>query len=104
MKENVLDVLVYLFENYMADEAGQDHDQETLKVELLQAGFDHGEITKAFQWLEGLAAMQDSKSSEVSHTSHSMRLFTPEEAEKLDRECRGLLLFLEQVGVLDHHS
>jgi Smg protein len=33
-----------------------------------------------------------------------MRLFNDVESEKLDVECRGYLLFLEQVGVLDQQT
>ena len=41
MKEGVLDILIYLFENYFdADtEDGFEPDRETLKLELEKAGF-----------------------------------------------------------------
>ena len=61
MKENVLDVLMYLFENYMNSESGQEPDQESIRVELEEAGFHHGEIKKASAWLEGLAEQQAQK-------------------------------------------
>ncbi len=32
----------------------------------------------------------------------SFRIYSDEECGKLDTECRGFLLFLEQMGVLDH--
>jgi len=34
-------------------------------------------------------------------TSKSVRVYTPEETKLLDMECRGFLMFLEQVNVLD---
>ena len=34
-------------------------------------------------------------------TSHSLRHYLPEEAERLGMEGRGLLLYLEQIGILD---
>jgi Smg protein len=43
MKENVLDVLMYLFENYMDDGPEFNPDQEALAVELAQAGFPRSE-------------------------------------------------------------
>lgn len=103
MKENVIDVLMYLFENYMDDDAGEGHDQESLKSELLGAGFPSVEIEKAFEWLEGLAAVQDMPACPESRTK-SLRVYTGEEIEKLNVTCRGFLQFLEQVGVLDHLS
>lgn len=101
MKENVLDVLMYLFENYMDDETEEQPDQESLKVELLRAGFPNGEIDKAFDWLEGLAAVQDVQPYQDGIPANSVRVFTKLEMEKLDVEARGFLLFLEQVGALD---
>jgi Smg protein len=101
MKENVFDVLMYLFENYMDDEAGIDTDQESLKVELKQAGFLSSEITKAFEWLESLATLQENTLPHSVPTKNSIRMYNANEQKKLNIECRGFLLFLEQVGVLD---
>ncbi len=55
-KQDVLDVLVYLFQNYMSDESEVDADRESVQSELLEAGFPHGEVDKALAWLEELAA------------------------------------------------
>lgn len=104
MKENVLDVLVYLFENYMVDETYIDHDQASLEGELQKAGFREGEISKAFSWIEGLSEMQSDDVPLQLHGNPSIRIFTERECDKLDLECRSLLLYLEQTGVLDSHS
>ena len=101
MKENILDVLMYLFENYINDEIEFDTDEESLRSELQEAGFRHGEITKAFQWLEGLTGLQNSDVLPPA-TMGSLRIYTDKEIEKLDLESRGFLMFLEQTGVLDH--
>ena len=55
MKENVLDVLMFLFENYLYDEPEETPDRDSLEENLHQAGFTNGEIEKAFMWLDGLA-------------------------------------------------
>ena len=39
MKESVLDVLMYLFEHYLDEETEVDSDQESLRSELVRAGF-----------------------------------------------------------------
>ena len=104
MKENVLDVLMYLFENYMNDEIEFDTDEETLRVELQEAGFQQVEITKAFEWLEGLAGLQDAPKRYTPNNANSVRVYTKEECEKLDLDSRGFLMFLEQTGVLDHNT
>ena len=54
MKENVLDVLMFLFENYLYDEPEDVMDRDSLEENLHQAGFTNGEIDKAFNWLDGL--------------------------------------------------
>ncbi len=102
MKENVFDVLMYLFENYMDEGTEFQPDQEALTHELTQAGFRRGEIRKAFSWLDGLSMLR-----EISHgqpragRSASIRHYTPQEHEKLDEECRGYLQFMETSGVID---
>ena len=101
MKENVLDILMYLLENYMYGEMEEAPDQASLKVELIQAGFPDSEIDKAFAWLEGLATLREDACVARASTEHAVRVFTAQETEKLDTECRGFLLFLEQVRVLD---
>ena len=56
MKENVFDVLMYLFENYyMDDDSTVTPDRDMVQQELSQAGFPTLQIDRAFQWMEGLA-------------------------------------------------
>ena len=44
MKEGMLEVLIYLFENYIVDELSLDPDQDELAQELVGAGFASAEI------------------------------------------------------------
>jgi Smg protein len=104
MKEDVLDVLMYLFENYMDDDIAMEADPETLKIQLREAGFLSTEINKAFTWLEDLSVLQEGAATHPSHAGRSMRVFSPTEEKKLDVECRGFLIFLEQMGVLNSAS
>ena len=98
MKESVFDVLMYLFENYyMDDDNPVSPDRESVQQDLRNAGFPNAEIDRAFSWLEGLAS--DNPPPDMQ-AEHSLRLFSPGESTRLDTECRGLLLFLEQMGVL----
>ena len=55
MKETILDVLLYLFENYFYEDPDAVRDRESLQAGLLQAGFSPTEISKAFDWLDELA-------------------------------------------------
>jgi Smg protein len=100
MNENVVDILIYLFENYMDSDQNPPSDQEVIHEELIQAGFPEGEIDKAFQWMEELALRQENQLLQ-SRASGSIRVYNDEEIHRLDTECRGLLLFLEHNNILD---
>ena len=103
MYENMVDVLIYLYENYMDGESQPPTDQGELEDELSQAGFTGVEIEKALRWLDELAAGADEPQCH-SHTVGSMRIYSESESAKLDIEARGLLLFLEQNAILDPDS
>ena len=103
MKENVLDVLMYLFQHYIDEESDIEPDRETLQGTLLEAGFFHTEIDKAFNWLDGLALVQEENRSS-GQTMKSIRVYANQETDLLDLECRGFLLYLEHTGVLDPDS
>ena len=100
MKENVLDLLMYLFENYIYDEPEATPDRESLSDSLEEAGFSSAEIDRAFSWLEGLAA-QRCLPELGGHETNPIRIFSPDECGRLDLEARGLILYLENTGVLD---
>lgn len=101
MGQSVLDVLIYLFEHYMDDEFELTFDRDALGAELKGAGFDDAQVAQAFEWLHGLAAQATAFGSGRLADSAAIRIFTPQEADRLDLESRGFLLFLEQVGVLN---
>ena len=100
MKESVLDVLIYLFDHYVEQELEIIPNQQDLKSQLNQAGFADIQIDKAINWLEGLAVKKYEFDADIVH-SRSTRVFSSIENEKLDVECKGFLIFLEQSGVLD---
>ena len=101
MKESVFDILMYLFDNYFEDYYEMNTDQESLKFELLQAGFGDVQVDKAFDWLDGLTLQKGFIKTEAMAENRTLRLFTEAETDQLDTECRGFILFLEHSGVLD---
>lgn len=103
MRESMIDVLMFLFEHYMDDDMPFEHDQDTLTVELVESGFPSYEVGKAFEWLEGLAEQQFLPQGEPA-SPNSIRVYLPHECDQLNTECRGFLLFLEQMKVLDTFS
>ncbi len=101
MKENILDVLLYLFENFVYDDPDSLNDRDSLQANLLEAGFSPSEISKAFDWLDVLARERPQLMRPVVGVSAPLRIHAAEEMAKLDTEARGFLMFLEQNGVLD---
>lgn len=98
--ENVLDVLLYLFENYLEGELEDDSRHADLKLELQQAGFPQHEVEHAFTWLDSLSAFSET----TAPTRGAMRVYAPIEKQCIPADCQGFLLHLEQVGILDPAS
>ena len=99
MKENVLDVLMYLFETYVDTDEDPEPDQNELRDELAGAGFGDAEIDRALDWLEGLTDDHDDRILNAQ-TAHGTRVYNDVEKERLDVACRGYISYLEQIGIL----
>jgi Smg protein len=99
MRENVLDVLMYLFETYMDSDIEEEPDRSELRDELEQAGFNDLEIDRALEWLDGLTSGQEAVACSAP-TERATRLFDSIELSRLDSICRGFLLYLEQLEIL----
>ena len=98
----MMDILMYLFETYIHSDSELQVDQDELEDELLRAGFHQDDIYKALHWLEDLAALQDTdnQAAITMCSNTSMRVYTSREISRINMECRGFLLFLEQIKVL----
>ncbi len=114
MKENMLDVLLYLFEHCVDDELAIHPDEETIRNQLSAAGFEETDIKKAFHWLESLAQPQED-SEAPEHTGEAaetgelgreaagppaLRIYSRDEMDKIGPRSRALILFLEQMDIL----
>ena len=110
MKESVLDILIYLFENYShpefdpEDSDGEAADNEgnirdTLRHELEQAGFGATLIDSALGWLDSLA--EGGERALPTPAARAVRVFAERECAKLDPECRNYILYLENIGILN---
>lgn len=98
MKESILDVLLYLFEHYFSEDADLIRDRDSLQHGLIQAGFSPAEISKAFDWLDALAERRPELVP--ARVDGPVRIYHGPELDRLDADCRGFLLFLEQHGIL----
>ncbi|WP_108652578.1 DUF494 family protein [Dongshaea marina] len=98
----MFDILMYLFETYVHNDVETMVDQKELTEELSRAGFQRDAIQKALNWIERLSVLQDEKNHPylASSTPGSFRIYLRSEQQKLNEECRGFILFLEQIQIL----
>ncbi|MEA3191979.1 MAG: Smg protein [Betaproteobacteria bacterium] len=92
------EILVYLFENCQQREVT--YERERIAKKLSAAGFEHADISEALHWLAGMARAPQGEPLLLPDARRSFRAFAPRELAKLDAQCRGFLLTLEQSGIL----
>jgi Smg protein len=106
MNGTVLDILLYVFDRYMIDEAPEVPEREVLAQDLASAGFGEANVERALDWLADLAgergrAHLSGLVEAGPRRKPSLRLYSPAEMARLSAEARGLLLSLEEVGILN---
>ncbi len=92
------DILVYLFENCPHYELFNEKDRVAKK--LSAAGFDDSDISEALTWLAGVVRGPHRSLAPLPDSGAAFRAYAPKELAKLDAECRGLLIYFEQSGIL----
>jgi len=92
------DILVYLFENCQQQEVSDEKDRVAKK--LSAAGFDESDISEALTWLAGVARGPHRSFAPLPGSGAAFRAYAPKELAKLDADCRGLLIYFEQSGIL----
>jgi len=97
MKENTLDVLFYLFDNF-SDYQDADQNREVMHGHLQTAGFQDDQISKAFDWLESLG--DEEHHTLLQYNPLSVRIFSAKEKRWLSTDCQNYLMFLSNSGVL----
>ena len=69
MKQTLIDILIYLFENYIEEDIALETDGERLKSELRSAGFESTQVSKAFDWLQDLAESESGSAQNIGSKS-----------------------------------
>jgi len=108
MKQNVVDVLMYLFENIITDENPVLPEHEYMFDRLEDMGFPQHEILLAFDWLEDLAEIHtEQMSSDDEHAvlsqplNQSIRVYSELEKILLEPDCISFLMHLEQNKIIN---
>jgi Smg protein len=99
---SVLDILIYVFDRYMLDEAPGVPQREQLARSLERAGFAPAKVERALDWLTDLAfGNAQAHDADGARPGGTLRVFTDSELARLSTESRGLLLQLERARVLN---
>ena len=93
------EVLVYLYEHCHRTDLSQDNQLITRK--LSAAGFEESDISEALTWLAGAAVLTQPCLAPLPAAVRALRAYATKECAKLDVECRGFVMHLENIGVLD---
>jgi Smg protein len=91
----MIDILVYLFENYFDFTAHPKPDALTRKLTAI--GFEADEISEALDWLHRL---KTAGVAEFSSDRRAVRIYTADEYQKLGVDCLNFVVFLELAGVV----
>jgi Smg protein len=102
MIASVLDILIYVFDRYMLEEAPEVPEREDLARDLERAGFGHANVERALDWLADLAGERGRPAigESAGNGRGAVRVFSDCELARLSTECRGFLMTLERLGVL----
>ena len=92
----MLDLLIYLFENYISTKPKLN--MNAITVELEEAGFNNKDISTAFDWFNHLEKL--SNGPELTN-KNSIRVLSHKEYEKISQEGFTFLTFLLNAKILN---
>ena len=92
----MLDLLIYLFENYISTKPKLN--MNAITVELEEAGFNNKDISSAFDWFNHLEKL--SNGVELTN-KNSIRVLSQKEYEKISKEGFTFLTFLLNAKILN---
>lgn len=100
MNENIIDVLVYLFENYMTEHVDlkENYTVNHIYQGLEDAGFTKKIIDHAFQWLHDVNEMSNQI---IQQSADAHRIYAGIERQFLDEECIDFIMYLEDTKILN---
>ena len=99
IKEDFLDILLYLFEYYSEDPVRESDTSFVIRDHLIDAGFQDAAIDHAMDWVE---IFKNPGEDMMLHTpsNSSIRILSDDEKNLLDVECQNYISRLEKFGLL----
>lgn len=101
MRESVIDILFYLFDDILPDSDGSDTDIETMASSLCEAGYTCEDVDRALSWFTALGELAQ-RAPNVHQ--NSLRLFSKRESYYIDDAGQNFLYGLLRCGIADTAS
>ena len=99
IKEDFLDILLYLFEYYSEDPVRESDTSFVIRDHLIDAGFQDAAIDHAMDWVEIFKNQGEDMMLQTPSNS-SIRILSDDEKNLLDVECQNYISRLEKFGLL----
>ena len=99
IKEDFLDILLYLFEYYSEDPVRESDTSFVIRDHLIDAGFQDAAIDHAMDWVEIFKNPREGMMLHAPSIS-SVRILSDDEKNLLDVECQNYISRLEKFGLL----
>lgn len=102
----MFEIIMYLFESYMQADQSIEIDAQEITDELLEEGFQKSDISKALAWLDNLTTLHEENPQSKTQLAKktSLRVYSAIEQQRLTKECRGFLAYLDQADILNTHT
>ncbi|KAA3639602.1 MAG: DUF494 domain-containing protein [Proteobacteria bacterium] len=103
MKQHMMDVLVYVFENYMTEQYNlkKSGHRQLIINGLQQIGFHPGLIEEALLWLQQVSRTSDDL---IQQSASGLRYYSQKEQQILGYEGIEFIDYLMAQHILDNHS
>ena len=101
-QQSIVDIIAYLLETVISQQTKIESEPAIVRQKLEEAGFAKETIIRTFDWLKELIEQQCWYAG-FPHTeiNRTLRIFSPEEAYKINLEIRSFILSLEYASILD---
>jgi len=101
MKEPLLEVLIYLFDQYAGNEFDRKDYPDKITPEMSTSGFHPEELEQALRWLDDLNHLMGNFENISRISGQSVHIYSKEEWRRFTQRSISYLLCLEQSGIVD---
>ena len=101
MKGTILEILVRIHQQVSQDDDTPELDEPSIIERLLVEGFSIDHIHRALEWRDGFFDRMPQVQPTTVSAPLATRIYTPEESQKINCECRDFIQKLENRNIVD---